>query len=163
MSDILIHCTDLPEQTFEAREPIVTEGGSDKRLFILIEGTVEVLKEGLHLNMVSQPGAFFGEITVLLDTPHLATVRAVDRSRLYVIEDGEAFLAARPELALGMARLVARRLRQVTTYLTDLKQQFQDHEGHLGMVDEVLASLLHDHPEDQTVMPGSDREYEPNI
>jgi hypothetical protein len=42
MSDILIHCTDLPEQTFEAREPIVTEGGSDKRLFILIEGLVLV-------------------------------------------------------------------------------------------------------------------------
>jgi len=163
MSNILIHCADLPQKTFEPGEAIVSEGGSDKRLYILIDGTVEVLKEDLHLNLVSQPGAFFGEITVLLGTPHVATVRAVDKARLHVIEDGDAFLAARPELTLGVARLVARRLRQVTTYLADLKEQFEDHQGHLGMVDEVLASLVHDHPEDQTVTPGSDREYEPNI
>jgi len=163
MPNTLSYCNDLPETTFEAGEVILSEGGSNKSLLVLIDGTVEILKENLELNIVSQPGAFFGEISVLLDTPHMATVRAMDRVRMYVAEDGAAFLAARPELALGVARLVARRLRQVTTYLADLKRQFEDQEGHLGIVDEVLESLLHDHPEDQTVTPGSDREYEPNI
>ncbi len=163
MSNILRYCADLPTRTYEAGEVILSEGGSNQSLFILIAGTVEILKEDLQLNIVSQPGAFFGEISVLLDTPHMATVRAMNRVRMYVAEDGASFLAARPELALGVARLVARRLRQMTTYLADLKHQFEDHEGHLGIVDEVLESLLHDHPEDQTVTPGSDREYEPNL
>ena len=30
----------------------------------------------------------------------------------------------------------------MTTYLVDLKQQYADHEGGLGMVDVVLGSLM---------------------
>ena len=30
----------------------------------------------------------------------------------------------------------------MTTYLADIKQQYADHEGGLGMVDVVLGSLM---------------------
>jgi hypothetical protein len=43
----------------------------------------------------------------------------------------------------------------MTSYLADLKAQFHDRSDHLGMVDEVLASLMH-HQDDE-VIPGSDR------
>jgi hypothetical protein len=36
----------------------------------------------------------------------------------------------------------------VTTYLADLQHQFSEREDHLGMVDEVLDSLLHHQNED---------------
>ena len=35
------------------------------------------------------------------------------------------------------------RLQVMTTYLADLKHQYADHEGGLGMVDVVLGSLMH--------------------
>jgi len=38
--------------------------------------------------------------------------------------------------------LLAARLGAMTTYLADLKQQYGDHEGGLGMVDAVLGSLM---------------------
>ncbi len=162
MSTALDLCAGLPERRFEAGATLLREGGTDKTLLVLVDGSVEILKGDLQINVVSQPGAFFGEIALLLDIPHMASVRALEPTRMYVVENGEAFLASSPELALSVARLVARRLQQVTTYLADLKQQFQDHEGHLGIVDEVLESLLNDQPGEQTVAPGSDREYEPN-
>ena len=31
----------------------------------------------------------------------------------------------------------------MTHYLVDLKQQFADHENHLGMVDQILDTLVH--------------------
>lgn len=163
MSDVLAHCAGLPEKVFPAGSTILVDGGKDKRLLILISGTVEISKDGMPISIVSQPGAFFGEIAVLLDTPHMASVRAADEVRMYESEDGCAFLTAHPELSLGVARLVARRLRQVTAYLTDVQKQFEDRADHLGIIEEVLQTLINDQPEDQTVTPGSDREYEPNM
>jgi hypothetical protein len=60
---------------------------------------------------------------------------------------------------LALARLLARRLHAMTTYLADLKQQYGDHEGGLGMVDTVLGSLMrHSGARSQL---GSDRDPDP--
>lgn len=45
-------------------------------------------------------------------------------------------------LTLELARMLASRLQVMTTYLVDLKHQYADHEGGLGMVDVVLGSLM---------------------
>ena len=65
------------------------------------------------------------------------------QSVVAVIDD--AHRAARDRsrsVALALARLLAARLHAMTTYLADLKQQYADHEGGLGMVDVVLGSLM---------------------
>ena len=49
-----------------------------------------------------------------------------------------------------------RRVDVMTGYLADLRHQYGDHEGGLGMIDEVLASLSHS-PRVE-VDPGSERE-----
>jgi hypothetical protein len=41
--------------------------------------------------------------------------------------------------------LLARRLDALNKYLVDVKQQFEGHD-HIGMVDEVLDTLLHRQP-----------------
>jgi hypothetical protein len=40
-------------------------------------------------------------------------------------------------------RITAARLDGKTHYLVDVKRQFAEHENHLGMVDEILDTLLH--------------------
>jgi len=163
MSYVLDSCRDLPVVEFAPGDIILREGGSDKILYVLIEGAVEILKEGLSLNLVTQPGALFGEVAVLLEAPHIATVQAIETTRMHVIEDGTGLLAARPELTLSVARLVASRLQQVTGYLGDLKRQYEDQGNHLEMVSEVLNSLLNEQAPEKPIKPGSDRDYEPNL
>jgi hypothetical protein len=51
-------------------------------------------------------------------------------------------LEGETRLPLALARLLAERLQVMTTYLVDIKQQYADHEGGLGMVDVVLGSLM---------------------
>jgi CRP/FNR family transcriptional regulator, cyclic AMP receptor protein len=157
MRDILSYCAGrLPERSISAGEVIMVEGQRDGVLFILAEGAVEVLKGDFQINIFTDPGAVFGEISVLLDTPHTATVRTVAPSRFYVVEQPLDFLRSTPDLALGVASLLAKRLHAMTTYLVDLKRQFEDHDSHLGMVDEVLDALTHAQHEEHA--PGSDRD-----
>src|SRR5947207_1031259 len=141
MREILRLCADMPERRFGAGEILLHEGERSGVLFVLAEGSVEILKGDLQVNTVSDPGAFFGEMSVLLDAPHMATVRTLELSRFYVAEDATGFLESDPAVALAVARLLARRLHSMITYLVDLKRQFKEHDDHFGMVDEVLETL----------------------
>ena len=156
MRTILSFCQGLLEKTFDRGEVLLNEGEREEILYILIEGNIEVLKNDLQIRTVSEPGAIFGEISVLLDIPHSATVKALSPSRTYVVERASEFLQSHTDIAYQVARLLAQRLNGITTYLVDMKNQFEDQKNHLGMVDEVLETLLHEQVEECT--PGSDRD-----
>ncbi len=47
----------------------------------------------------------------------------------------------------------------MTTYLADLKHQYGDHEGGLGMIDVVLGSLMRGHESRSEF--GSERDPDP--
>ena len=143
MSSILETCHELPERRFNEGDDILIEGASDRVIYLLVEGSVEILVKNVQVNTVSTPGSILGEVSVLLDRPHMASVRALEPCAFRVADDPEAFLAANPALNLHIARTLASRLHGVTSYLVDLKRQFGEQEDHLGMVDEVLESLLH--------------------
>lgn len=145
MSSILDLCAQhqLPIRSFAPGTLILPEGQRLGSLFFLREGSVEILKQDVELTQVSSPGAVFGEISVLMKTPHMATVRTLTDSSFYVADDAQALLAAHPEFYEHIACLLAIRLTSVSAYLVDLKRQFATRDDHLGMVDEVLESLLH--------------------
>jgi len=144
MKDILPSCQHLPQREVAAGETVIDEGGDSGEMLILVDGAVEVLKGDVQVAVVEDAGAFFGEMAVLLGRPHSATVKALDPSRFLVIADPDAFLHEHPEVALTLAQLLARRLHAMTTYLADIRRQFADQSGNLGIIDEVLETLAHD-------------------
>jgi CRP-like cAMP-binding protein len=138
---------------------LLAEGGKSGRIFVLAEGTVEVARGDTRVALVSEPGAIFGEMSVLLDSAHTATVRALDDAAVYEFADAATFLKSDPETTLAVAKLLAQRLYSATSYLVDLKRQYAGQSNHLGMVSDVLASLINQPPGDFT--PGSDRIPDP--
>lgn len=140
---VLTHCGQLPVLEFAPGGVIIPEGPNLGRMFVLVEGEVEVLRGETQVVHIAEPGAIFGEIAALLGGPHTATVRAMAPSRLHVIADIDGELRANKELALHIARILARRLVEATTYLADVKAQFAHRQDHFGMVDEVLDALVH--------------------
>ena len=155
-SPILDHCRGLPERRFDAVAVLLGEGETTGLLIVLIEGEVEVSKGGYPIATVADPGAIFGEISLLLEKPHMATVRATAPTRAYVAAGGADFLRGHPEIATELSRLLAQRLHGLSTYLVDLKRQYEDRTDHLGMVDDVLETLAHQ--QRSTFTPGSDRD-----
>jgi CRP-like cAMP-binding protein len=162
MSRILDLCpADMPQRRAAAGEVLLAEGQRAGVLFILIAGAVEILKGDYQIDLISEPGAVFGEMSVLLDIPHTATVRSAADSSFYVAEDPLGFLRSHPDVALGLANLLAKRLHNMTTYLVDLKRQFEGRGDHLGIIDEVLDTLMH--AQDEEHQPGSERDPDPTV
>lgn len=122
MSTILELCRGVPTQSFAPGTILFAEGKQSGALCILIDGEVEILKGEFQVNTVSDPGAFFGEMSILLSSPHTATVRTLTNCQVHWIENGDAFLQSNPEVAYDFLKVVAQRLNHVTTYLTDLNR-----------------------------------------
>lgn len=148
MKTILEICEecDLPLRTFTDGEVIIEEGPSNGSLFILKDGNTEISKERVELNRIATPGSIFGEISMIMKSPHTATVRSIGDSIFYYAENGDAILQQHPELAYFISHLLATRLSFVSSYLVDIRKQYAQNDDHLGMVDEVLESLLNHQP-----------------
>lgn len=155
-AELLALCRDLPIADFEPGGVLLDEGLTTGRLYVLVAGEVEIVKGDFQINVVGDAGAIFGEMSVLLGMPHMATVRALTACRAHRCDNGEAFLREHPQIAHHLARTLAQRLNGVTSYLVDLKRQFADDQSHLGFVDEILESLVHS--QGPAFTPGSDRD-----
>lgn len=143
MEEILDECHGLPVARFQPRERLVLEGAPSEAMFVLIEGSVEIVRGGIALLTVSAPGSLIGEMSALLGKPYSATVRAVSEVTAYRIDDAGRFLAERPVLLLRTAQLLAQRLDNATAYLSDLKAHEEGRGGNaFGMIDEVLGTLM---------------------
>lgn len=92
---------------------------------------------------VSTPGTVFGEISILLDRPHIAEVRAAEDSTLYMVKDAASYLKRHPDVNLYISKDLAKKVDMLGCYLADLKKQYGGEEGHLGMMHEVLDTLMH--------------------
>jgi CRP/FNR family cyclic AMP-dependent transcriptional regulator len=161
MASILDKCAGAPRKHFAPGAILIAEGETSGRLYVLAEGSVEVLRGDTQIAVVTEAGSVFGEMSVLLNRPHTATVRATSPVGVFVFEDAESFLRSHPEIAFLLGKLLAERLNAATTYLVDLKRQFEGHGDHLGMVGEVLATLIHQQHED--FMPGPEGEADPRL
>jgi CRP/FNR family transcriptional regulator, cyclic AMP receptor protein len=138
----------LPVRHVAAGADLIEQGTRTGHLYILIEGKVEIVKEGKSVAKTGRPGDLFGDLSALLHIPHTTAVRATCDSKFYVVEDARLFLEQNPAVCMHLCELLARRLVSVTDYLVNLKEQFTGHD-HLGMVDEVLDNLIHRHPRER--------------
>lgn len=150
---------ELPRRYLSTDEVLISEGDDGGVLFVLVDGALRIDKSGTPITTITEPGACFGELALLLDVPATARVVASQPTTVAVIEDGAGALDEQPDLALALARLLAMRVQRMTTYLADLQHQYADHEGGLGMVDVVLGSLMH-RPGTRSEL-GSDRDPHP--
>jgi CRP-like cAMP-binding protein len=85
-------------------------------------------------------------MSLLLKEPATANVRTLEPSIFHVVEDPADFLRTHPEVSFYMAELLARRLDSLNKYLVDVKNQFKQYDDHVGMIDEVLETLMSKHP-----------------
>ena len=156
MREILDYCTGGIQRAVPAGAVLLHQGTKTGRLFVLIEGRLEVIRGDAVVAVLTDPGAVTGEMSLLLDRPHTAS-----DSTICEFSDAASFLNEQPAAALLIARLLAQRLNVATTYLADLMKQYAGHGTHLEMVGEILQSMISLPP--QEVSPGSDRQSDPRM
>lgn len=154
MSGILSALRDHPVRAFAAGESVLVQGERTGLLYVLRQGAVEVIKDDVTVATVSEPGAIFGDLSVLLNVPHTASVRATGAAEFHVVDAPHAFLTENPTACVHLCELLARRLDAVNKYLVDVRHQFDGHD-HIGMVDDVLDTLMHRQPRRRVRPPAS--------
>jgi len=142
MSEILDLLRDSDERRFAAGEVIIEEGGTGGLLLFLTEGAVEVVKEGVQIATTSQPGTVFGVFSLLPGARDAATIRALQPCVFRVVQNPRAFLKETPLVCWHVCETITHRLAALTGYLLDVQRQLPGTD-HLGMLGEVLATLLH--------------------
>jgi CRP/FNR family transcriptional regulator, cyclic AMP receptor protein len=143
-------------RTLEAGETLIVQGEASGVLYQLRSGALDVVRDGTVVARVTEPGAFVGEMSLLLERPPFASVVAQGTAVVAEVPDAMERFRAEPAFALGLARLLAHRLDTMNGYLADLTRQYADHDGGLGMIGDVLAALSVATVAE--VEPGSERE-----
>jgi signal transduction histidine kinase len=139
--DIERLCRVSRREEVPAGHVLMTEGSPGDGLYIVLEGTLEVTKrEGDHEVVLAQrgDGEFLGEMSLLESAPRSASVRAIEKSELLVI-DPAAFrrlLEGSPSAATTLLRTVAGRLRSTEATLMQREK--------LASLGTLAAGLAHE-------------------
>ena len=113
----------LPLTAYQAGEMVLAEGSRTDQLLILRWGYVVIVREGIEIARVSQPGAVFGEISALLDCPHTADVRALEYSQFHVVHPAAL---QDPAALFYVATILARRIDSANQALVELMSEIRE-------------------------------------
>jgi CRP-like cAMP-binding protein len=141
MIDIETDLKPFPVVSLAAGQYLMSQGEMTDSIYFLLEGAVRVTKDGYDVAVITDKGAVFGEMSILLDYQHTASVQCLEDSRFYHIEHPKQYLEEHPRLIWHIAQILGMRLFNLNQYLVDVKRQYEGHD-HLNMVDEVLEALL---------------------
>jgi serine phosphatase RsbU (regulator of sigma subunit) len=108
---------ELPVETYESGTYIFREGESGEKLYVVMDGSLEVLlgadsPDELLLRTCG-PGEYIGEMSLILpDGRRTATVRSKERTRAWVMSRSkfQEIIQRWPKMAYSMVRILSQRL-----------------------------------------------------
>jgi sigma-B regulation protein RsbU (phosphoserine phosphatase) len=140
---------DVRECNFQPGEVIISEGSPGREVYIVVEGLVEVVKDGGPQEMVIAqlgPECVFGEMGMLENQPRFATVRAVQPTCLFELTERaiDSIFDEQPMLIYPFARLLSARLRE-TDYkmVSELRRKTLELDQAYQQLQAAQAGLLH--------------------
>ena len=113
-SEELAQIAEIAEEVpFGAGDPVFLEGELGDALYLVVEGGVKVHNAEKLLASLGERDVF-GEMAVLDSEPRSASVTVTSEAVLLKIgrDDFREILAERPEIALGVIKVLSRRLRE---------------------------------------------------
>jgi len=105
----------------EAGKLLLNEGDAVEFFYVLLAGEMRASRNYRNqaiLMGIAKPGMFLGEISLLLDSPNLATIRALKPCRLFRLDKDDFWrmLSTCPSVANQIFRTMAMRVRNMEGY-----------------------------------------------
>ena len=139
MVNILPLVKSQPVRTLEVGEALIEAGEAGGELYVLQSGQLTVVRDGIEIARIGEPGGLIGEMSVLLGVDHSATVRAATPAEVRVIENGIGFLEATPMAALHVATIACQRLDATSSLVVQLRKQGASTEP--GFLERLFAAI----------------------
>jgi CRP/FNR family transcriptional regulator, cyclic AMP receptor protein len=115
-------------------DEVIKEGQEDSRIFVLLTGVLEVMKNGEPLAQLETAGEIFGELAAVTNETRTASVVARSNTLCLVIdqqflreikpeEDNASYYAA---LYGFISRVLAERLKKASVLITRLEKELEE-------------------------------------
>jgi len=115
-------------------DEVIREGQEDSRIFVLLTGTLEVMKNGEALATLNTAGEIFGELAAVTNEKRTASVVARSNTLCLVIdqqflreikpeEDNASYYAA---LYGFISRVLAARLKKASVLISRLEKELEE-------------------------------------
>ncbi|TAN37507.1 MAG: cyclic nucleotide-binding domain-containing protein [Nitrospirae bacterium] len=122
----------LHQREYAKQETIFFQGEPGLGMYIIIQGDVDIISEPeKHQLAELHEGDFFGELSLLDESPRTASAVAKDPSRLLCLfqSDLNDLITRNPGLGVKilvqLARTIGARLRKTNDHVTELKKVYQ--------------------------------------
>lgn len=140
VANFLTFVKSQPVRVLEPGESLVETGEANGELYVLQSGKLSVVRDGVEIARITEPGSLIGEMSVLLGIDHSATVRAIGPAEVRVVERAIAFLEATPIVALEVATMACERLNQTSAVLVQLKKELAG-KGEQGFLERLFGAV----------------------
>lgn len=112
----------IEEMTMDRGTYIVHEGELGRELFIIVKGEVDVVSGDRKIDTIRQ-GGYFGEMAILDSQPRSADVVSLSDVTLLKIDRDDFYeiMKQRDEVAIGIIKVLNRRIRNLTKQLVKNK------------------------------------------
>lgn len=127
-------------QRLSKGEVLFDQGDRDKKVYILLEGKVEIIQDGQRIHELDAKEAFIGEIAALTDEPRSATVRTMIPSTVAVVPNIAELFERDPVWARKLATVLAIRLRRIEKQLANARDNARDEDPDKTV--KVLTGLI---------------------
>ena len=129
--NVLADVADLLEEVDVAEnETIFKQGDPGDSLYVILDGKVSVHDSNRLLNYLGERDVF-GEMALLDPEPRLASVTAVEPTRLFRLDQAPFYelMAERPEVATGIIRVLTGHLRNRVRDIAQLNERIRELES----------------------------------
>ncbi len=118
-------CKSAHYHNFSPGDEIIREGEHDGRLFVIVKGSVDVVKNRGQRSerrlATLGPFDYFGEMALIDDLARSATVMAREETELLSIDqlDLHKEIQTTPSMAIALLKMLSQRVRTIQTSLTN--------------------------------------------
>lgn len=125
-------------ETYAPRQPLFLEGDESQDVYMLVSGTLEILKGNTKIAEVDEQGAIIGEMALIMGGKRTASVRCDSEVQILKIpkEEVDAFIEEFPDFSKRIARVLADRLNDATCLVYGLKEISDQFPDSVLMTDE---------------------------
>ena len=96
---------------FKKDAVIAAEGDKPKNFFVIVDGKVWIFKNEKKISEFSKPGDMVGEMSMILNKPRSATIRALTDCNLLLIEgELDDLVKLYPDISKKLIKTLAERL-----------------------------------------------------
>ena len=98
-------------KSFIEGETISKEGEKSRGLIILVEGVIGIFKGDKKIAEFNKEGTILGELSMILNLPHTATIKAISDARVMIIGGSlEDIIKQYPAYSVKIMKSLAERL-----------------------------------------------------